>query len=96
MTEAFNFMPEIGKRVKKVTERKELTSVEEQELERLKARMKELNPRGSGAGKRAERRNEAMAHLIKLSEMNNELKAVDWMNSKKSAMMKIKSDPTKY
>ena len=37
-----------------------------------------------------------MSHLLKLSEMNKELKRVGWMNSKEAALIQFELNPERY
>ena len=69
-------------------ERCQLSKEEQAQVQKLKQDKLELqrqinaiDPNENRGLKRTQMRNEAMEHLLKLSEMNKELKSVGWMNS---------------
>ena len=99
MSEAFNWIPEV-----KASRGKKPENMDENKLKALKAlkdQREVLNEKiielgGKKVSKRTLKRDAAMSHLLKLSEMNKELKRVGWMNSKESALKQFELNPKKY
>ena len=83
-------------------ERRQLTQEDLNQIQDLKQQKLELqrqinaiNPDENRGLKRTQKRNEAMEHLLRLSEMNKELKSVGWMNSAEAADEQFSRDRKK-
>jgi len=99
MQGTFNFIPAIAEKSKQ--RGKVLTEDENKELFALKEQRRALNEEihkldpNAGLTGRAKKRNDAMGHLLKLSEMNKEVKRVGWANSGESVKRQFELDAQK-
>ena len=99
MQGTFDFIPAIGEKSKQ--QKKALTVKQNEKLYALKEQRRALNEEihkldpNAGQNGRAIKRNEAMGHLLKLSEMNKEIKRVGWANSGESVKRQFELDAQK-
>ena len=99
MQGTFDFIPAVGEKRKQ--KKAVLSKEENNKLQALKRQRAELNQKiqqidpNNAQRKRTVKRNEAMSHLLKLSEMNKELKRVGWANSGKSSRKQFELDAQK-
>jgi len=102
MKGTFDFVPQIKAKVGEYSIKKNLSPDEQQQINDLKLQKAEhqrqiraIDPSLDATGKRVAKRNAAMEHLMKLSEMNKELKSVSWMNSEEAAEAQFEKDRQK-